>query len=60
MKTIIPLLAIMLLAGCGDYSMNNGNASTTNAVNNHPAFEMTNAPAITNNAGTNLPALTNR
>jgi len=60
MKTLIPLLAIIFLVGCGNNSMNTNNQSTNNTANNGPAVEMTNAPAITNNAGTNLPATTNQ
>jgi uncharacterized lipoprotein YajG len=68
MKTIIPLLAIMFMAGCGNNSMNQSGstnspsseppASSNNT--NSPSVEMTNAPAITNNTGTNIPATTNQ
>ncbi len=60
MKILISLLATMFLVGCGNNSMNTNNPSTNDAVNNRPALEMTNAPAITNNASTNLPAMTNQ
>jgi hypothetical protein len=75
MKTIIPLLTIMFLAGCGNNSTNQSSAtnsmssepsadtnnlSTTNIVNNTPSVEMTNAPTITNGIDTNLPAMTNQ
>jgi hypothetical protein len=68
MKTIIPLLAMMFMVGCGNNSMNQ--SSSTNSASseppvgssntNSPSVEMTNAPAITNSAGTNLPATTNQ
>jgi uncharacterized lipoprotein YajG len=78
MKTIIPILAMMFLAGCGNNSTNQPNStnsmsseppvisgntnspSTNDMMNNNPAAGMTNAPAITNGAGTNLPATTNQ
>jgi hypothetical protein len=63
MKKIIPFLAIivvMLLAGCGNNSMNSNTPSTNDMVNNHPPLEVTNLPAMTNNADTNLSAVTNR
>jgi uncharacterized lipoprotein YajG len=78
MKTIIPLLAMMFLAGCGNkstepssstdstpvvppVSLNFTNSSPTNEmVHRNPAVEMTNAPVITNDMGTNIPAATNQ
>jgi hypothetical protein len=80
MKTIIPILAMMFLVGCGNNSMNqpgstnsassqpqtgssntnNPSTNNDNIVNNSPPAQMTNAPAITNSAGTNLPASTNQ
>jgi hypothetical protein len=80
MKTIIPILAMMFLVGCGNNSMNQSNPTNSassqppagssitnnpptnnnNIVNNSPPAQVTNAPAITNNAGTNLPASTNQ
>jgi len=69
MKTIISLLAVMFLVGCGNNSMNQSNStnsvsgeppSTNDMMNNNPTVEMTNAPAITNSIGTNLPATTNQ
>ena len=70
MKAIIPILAVMFLAGCGNNSMNQ--SSSTNSAASEPpassissnnipsATDMTNIPAITNDAGTNLPATTNQ
>jgi hypothetical protein len=77
MKTIMPLLAMMFMVGCGNNSMNqsgstnssseppasSGNTnspSTNDMINNGPGIEMTNVPAITNDASTNLPATTNQ
>jgi uncharacterized lipoprotein YajG len=77
-KTIIPLLAMMFLVGCGNNSSNQSNStnsasgeppagsintnspSTNEMINNIPAAGMTNVPAITNGAGTNLPVTTNQ
>jgi uncharacterized lipoprotein YajG len=61
MKKIIPLLAVMLLAGCGNNSMNSNTSSTNDTVVNHPAMDATNMPAMTNNAAdTNSLTMTNR
>ena len=68
MKSIILLSAMIFLAGCGNSSMDQSNATNSpsseppaGAINtNSPSYEMTNAPAITNSADTNLPATTNR
>jgi uncharacterized lipoprotein YajG len=61
MKTMIPLLAMIFLAGCGNNSTNQSSSTNNdNTVNNSPPVQVTNTPAITNDAGTNLPATTNQ
>jgi hypothetical protein len=68
MKTIIPLLAMMFMVGCGNNSTNqSGSANSSSSEppasssnTNSPSVEMTNAPAITNNTETNFPATTNQ
>src|SRR5260221_9522349 len=88
MKTIIPLLAVMFLVGCGNNNSTNQSSSTNSAsseppassgsasmantnssmaspstndvMTNSPAGEMTNAPAVINEAATNTPATTNQ
>src|SRR5882724_6763668 len=93
MKTIIPLLAVMFLVGCGNNNSTNQSNSTNSAsseppassgsasmantntmannnspsspstndvMNNSPAGEMTNAPAVISETATNPPATTNQ
>jgi uncharacterized lipoprotein YajG len=59
MKTFFPLLAVMLMTGCGNNSMNSTSPSTNDVTVNRPTAEMTNVPAITNSDTTNFPAMTN-
>ena len=68
MKIIIPIVALMFLAGCGNNSTDQSNSTNSASGNlpggssdtHSPAVEMTNAPAITNGMGTNIPAMTNQ
>ena len=66
MKTIIPILAMMLLAGCGQNSTDQSNSTNStasappaisdNTNNNMPVNGMTNAPVVS----TNQPTTTNQ
>jgi hypothetical protein len=68
MKTIIPLLTMMFLVGCGSNSMDQSSSTNSSASEppansgntNSPSLETTNAPAITNSADANPPATTNQ